>query len=142
MFDPGEVAQLVLLSDSYVLSALDDQERLDLASSGEPVRFAAGQVIVRQGEIGDAFYLVKSGRVRVTAERDGQTSEVAVLSRGSCFGEMALLSGARRTATVTAAEPCEVFVYRKADLDRVLANNPAVRQALDVLTRRRQAARG
>lgn len=140
MLERQELSQLVLLSDSWVLAALDDDSRLELAASGELVRVGAGDVIVRQGEPGDTFFLVKSGRVRVTAEAEDRTTEVAVLGRGSCFGEMALLTGAPRSATVVAAEPCEVVMYRRADIDRALASNPAVRQALDVLARRRKTA--
>ena len=142
MINREEVAQLILLSDSYVLSALDDEARLDLAASGEVVSYGADDIIVRQGDIGDSFFLVKTGRVRVTVDSEGTTTEVAILGRGSCFGEMALLTGMPRSATVTAAEPCKVVVYHRGDLDRVLAKNPTVRQALDVLARRRQTARG
>jgi CRP-like cAMP-binding protein len=139
MLDREEIKQLVLLSDSYVLSALDDNDRLDLAVCGEALTFRSGDVIVRQGEAGDAFFLVKVGRVRVSAEREGRSTEVAVLGRGMCFGEMALLCGTPRSATVGAAEDCEVVRYRKSDIDAVLARNPALRQALDVLARRRGA---
>jgi len=142
MLDRHEVAQLVLLSDSYVLSALEDDARLELAASGDVMKHGTDDVIVKQGDVGDAFFLVKSGRVRVTVEADGKTTEMAVLGRGSCFGEMALLTGSPRSATVSAAEPCEVVMYRRGDIDRVLAKNPAVRQALDVLAKRRSSPRG
>jgi CRP-like cAMP-binding protein len=81
------------------------------------VAVAAGEVVIRQGEVGDRFYVVRSGQVRV--ERDGE--ELARLGPGEAFGEIALLLDVLRTATVTAAEPSELLALDAADFRDVLA---------------------
>ncbi|MEK6607871.1 MAG: cyclic nucleotide-binding domain-containing protein [Myxococcota bacterium] len=140
MFDMDEVAQLALLSDSYLFRALDDEGRRNLAAAGTSRAFEAGEVIVRLGEPGDSFFMVKRGKVRVLGGSEAQPVELASLGRGSCFGEMALLAGTPRTATVEAAEPSEVVVYDKGDVDAVLASYPDVRQALELLAGKRRLA--
>lgn len=77
----------------------------NIASRLEPVRFDAGEVIVRQGDQGDGFYLIDSGHVEVTV--DGYA--VSELGPQASFGEKAMLRGAQRSATVTALEPSSLW---------------------------------
>lgn len=71
--------------------------------------FEAGQVIIRQGDIGRAMYILQSGRVEVVQERDGAEERLATLGPGEHFGEIAVLKDTRRTATVRALEPVTVL---------------------------------
>lgn len=68
--------------------------------------FSAGTQVVRQGDRGDKFYIIRGGKVMVT-KRDGNETEqyVGTLGRGEFFGEQALLHEDRRLATVTAQPP-------------------------------------
>jgi CRP/FNR family transcriptional regulator, cyclic AMP receptor protein len=76
-----------------------------LANAGfPPARFAAGDVIFAKGDKGDTMYVVRNGEVAI--ERDGHVMET--LSGGGIFGEMALIDGSPRSATVRAKTDCEV----------------------------------
>ncbi|HSB59988.1 MAG TPA: cyclic nucleotide-binding domain-containing protein [Methyloceanibacter sp.] len=76
-----------------------------LANAGfPPARFAAGDVIFAEGDKGDAMYVVRNGEV--TVERNGKVMET--LGGGGIFGEMALIDGSSRSATVRAKTDCEV----------------------------------
>lgn len=72
--------------------------------------FEPGDEIIREGEPGDAAYVLRSGLVEVVAQRDGAAIRLATLGPGECFGEMALLSNAPRTATVRCLMPSDVLV--------------------------------
>ena len=74
-----------------------------LAERLQPVRFEPGESILHRGEPGDAFYLVRDGRVAVLGQRpDGTEYEIDALCAGEPFGELALLSGEPHSATVRA----------------------------------------
>ena len=76
-----------------------------LANAGfPPVRYAAGDVIFAEGDKGDAMFVVRTGEV--TIERGGRVMET--LGGGGVFGEMALIDGSPRSATVRAKTDCEV----------------------------------
>ena len=90
------------LADIDLFAGLDDEERARLAEVCQEHLFGAGERIVRQGDAGQSMFVVLDGRVRVTLEPSGQ--EVAVISRGAFFGEMSMLTGDPRTATVSALD--------------------------------------
>lgn len=69
------------------------------------VRFAAGDHVIREGEDGDAAYIVQSGRLQVYKLEDGQRVELRVLGPGDMFGETAIFARSRRTASVVCLEP-------------------------------------
>ncbi len=87
-----------------------------LTSRLEHLSVSAGTTIIRQGEPGEACYLVRSGQVEVLAQQDGTAERsLATLGPGTLFGEAALLTEAPRNATVRALEPCELLVVHRAD---------------------------
>ena len=89
------------------IAAIDFQM---LANAGYPsARFAAGDVIFAEGDKGDAMYVVRSGEVAI--EHHGHTMET--LGGGDIFGEMALIDGSPRSATVRAKTDCEVVPIRE-----------------------------
>jgi DNA-binding NtrC family response regulator/ferredoxin len=80
--------------------------------------------IIREHDPGDTFCMIISGSVRVyRTTEDGHENILAILGRGDCFGEMALLTGAPRSASVATVEPTSLLVVPKNDFDSVLANN-------------------
>ena len=85
-----------------IFSPLSPDRRLELARDAHEHLFSAGEAIVRQTESGSSMFVVVSGRARVSLEPDGQ--EVAVISPGGFFGEMSMLTGDPRTATVRAID--------------------------------------
>jgi len=89
-----------------------------------------GQVIVRQGDVGTAMYIVRSGEVEVVRESDGETEVLARLGPGSHFGEVAVLRDVRRTATVRAAGLVEVLRLSRDDTKRLTENFEAFGQGI------------
>lgn len=94
----------------------------------QEVKVDPGKVIVKQDEEGDYFYVIMSGRCIVTREQANQKAvRLAELETGSCFGEEALISDARRNATVTALTRCSLMRLSKDDF-RKLLNEPLARR--------------
>ncbi len=94
----------------------------------QEVRFEPGAVIVKQGDDGDFFYVMMSGRCIVTREQPNQKAvRLAELDAGSCFGEEALISDTRRNASVTALTRCKLMRLSKDDF-RKLLNEPLARR--------------
>lgn len=83
----------------------------------------AGDVVIRQGDAGELFYLIRSGRVDVLVESDGQTRKVAELGEGQYFGEAALLRDEPRNATIVARTDCVFYTLGKADFNDVIARS-------------------
>jgi CRP/FNR family cyclic AMP-dependent transcriptional regulator len=74
----------------------------------EPIEIPAGTVIFREGDAGDEMFIIARGRVRLSLAHE-HDEEIAVLEAGNFFGELSLLSGARRTATATTLDDCVLF---------------------------------
>lgn len=84
-----------------------------------------GEKVCRQGDPGDAFYVINEGKLRVSIREAFFFSKtLAELGRGACFGEMALLTREPRSADVTCVEESRLFVLTVDDFDNVLAGNP------------------
>jgi CRP/FNR family cyclic AMP-dependent transcriptional regulator len=79
----------------------------------EPIEIPAGTVIFREGDAGDEMFIIARGRVRLSLAARDHDEELAVLEAGNFFGELSLLSGARRTATATTLDDCVLFGIRR-----------------------------
>ena len=113
----------------------------ETANRMEPVRAMAGQTIMRQGDEPDAFYLVVRGRVAVyRVGADGEEREVNRLGPGEFFGEIGLLSGAARIATVRAVEPSELLRLDEEAFRKLVSSSSATREQLEAVARERQIA--
>jgi hypothetical protein len=86
----------------------------------------AGEVIVREGDPGDSMFIVSTGEVRATLLRDGREVPVATMRDGDFFGEMAVLSGEPRTATVTAVKSTELLELSREHLSEICSRHPHV----------------
>ena len=103
-------------------------EDLDLiASRLKRISYAKGQTIFREGDIGDAMYLVESGQVIVWDEKEGEEGEaLAYLGRGSFVGEIALLLAEPRSASLKVALDADLYVLEKRDFDQLINERPAI----------------
>ena len=106
----------------------------------ELVRFTPGQVICRQGDPADSFYLVRIGFVKVSETHPGGELVLAYLSRGDYFGEIGLLGGGARTATCTALDHVELVRIRGDDFAAMMEQFPEVRRSLEQAAQERQQA--
>lgn len=104
-----------------LLSSLDKWERLSVADALETVNFTAGDVIMKEGDAGDDFYIIEEGSASVTIAKDGVSKEVNVLKAADYFGELALLEvDGKRHATVTAVTDCKLAKLDRERFERVL----------------------
>jgi CRP-like cAMP-binding protein len=116
------VVEIGLLRSLRLFSALPPPKLEGLAHSLEPVEVAAGQAVVTQGEEdGDSYFAIAEGSFEVVKEGE----RVNVLGRGEGFGEIALLEGRPRNATVRALEPGRVYALGKEPFLEVLSGHPA-----------------
>ncbi len=104
------------------LSEVADKMTLD--------RFTAGETVIRQGDQGDKFYLIREGKAEVIV-RDGKGErQVAILGVGDFFGEAALLTGEPRNATVRALEELELYALGKGDFQSVIESSASFKEEL------------
>jgi hypothetical protein len=85
-----------------------------------------GEPIVREGAPGDSMFIISTGEVRATVEREGRQVAVATLRDGDFFGEMAVLSGEPRTASVTAVKNTELLELSRENLREICSRHPHV----------------
>ncbi len=85
-----------------------------------------GEIIVRQGEVGDCMYVLLGGKVQVLAERPNGDVALSVLEPGSIFGEMALFSRTRRSATVRAVGEARVLTVNKRQFLSNIHEDPSL----------------
>jgi CRP-like cAMP-binding protein len=109
-----------------VLGQLPQEKWDELARAVEDLVVAAGTVIFRQGDLGDKFYLIRTGRVRVFREDASLETELSVLQAGDDFGEMALFMDEPRSATVAALEETRLMVLSKEQFQSILKDFPNV----------------
>jgi ATP-binding cassette, subfamily B, bacterial len=103
-------------------------------------RFGAGEIVARQGEPGDRFFLITRGQVDVVLERNGYEQRVNTLSEGDFFGEMALLGDGTRAATVKTMLPTDTYSLSRQDLRELVEEQPAIGAALvGTIAERRRA---
>lgn len=97
----------------------------------ELVSFEAGNVIVAEGAAGDSMFILTTGRVKAYVKTPkGKSMKVQEFEEGDFFGEIAVLTGKPRTATLTAAVDCECLELSRANLDEITKTHPGVREVL------------
>ncbi len=128
-----------LLRSLDLLATLTPEAQEQLAASVRTRPYEAGKVVIREGEEGDSFFIIAKGRADVAVGAStGVGRSVATLGPGTCFGEMSLLTGARRSATVRVLEDSELLVVDKAAFREILVANPQVAERLSETLSRRQ----
>lgn len=133
----GQRAAQELLVATDLFGVLGDEARQELVAVSPLRLYGAGEPIVRQGEPGHSAFVICQGRVRVSLDQ-GDT-ELAILERGAYFGEMSLLTGDVRTATVRALGDCTVLEITADNFRRLLLENPAVVDRMSVVVADRRA---
>lgn len=116
--EPALADALPALRASTLFRGVPDRELEAVASRLRVVRADSGDLVLREGEPGDACYVVRSGRVGVVSQDlIGQEATLATFGAGACFGEIALVTAGPRTATVRALEPTELFALYRGDFE-------------------------
>jgi small-conductance mechanosensitive channel/CRP-like cAMP-binding protein len=125
------------LSRVDVFRALDAEKIDRLARRMRMIIYGPGEVVLRQGDPGDSLYVVRAGSVAVQLGTNGAPKEVATLSAGQFFGEMSLMTGESRSATVVAKTDCECYIVDKEAFQEILQERPELAGIIsDILSRR------
>jgi small-conductance mechanosensitive channel/CRP-like cAMP-binding protein len=127
-----------ILRQQQLFKSLSDAELDALLPRGHIVHFGRGEKLIEQGEKGDSMFILVDGDANVVVDRNGIQAHVASLSSGDCFGEMSLLTGENRSATVIAVTDCEVVEIGKRVLADSLKENPDLLHTLSDLLAHRQ----
>ncbi|HEV8324452.1 MAG TPA: mechanosensitive ion channel family protein [Myxococcota bacterium] len=131
-------ARVRLLRSIDFLAPLTDDDLARLAEHIDGKDFSAGETIIHQGDEGDSMYLVRSGQVDIQVAAGAGQRTVATIGEKNFFGEMSLMTGAPRTATVVAKEDVAVYVIDKADFQDVLTQSPKLAEQISEVLARRQ----
>lgn len=119
---------------------LSDEE-LRLAASGfRQLHYAAGERLIEEGGTGEGFFVIDRGEVEVSKQIGAKRRTLARLMEGQFFGEMALLTGEPRSATVVALTDVDVFTIDKTGFHDVLVKNPAIAVDISAILSERQEA--
>jgi tetratricopeptide (TPR) repeat protein len=126
---------------SPLFEVLEPEEREALIREMELESHEEGGVIIGEGEPGSAMYVIVSGEVKVyTLGTGGSSVYLAKLGEGDFFGEVSVLTGKPRTATITASQPTDLLRLDKEKLDNALATYPGIRKVLDEIYRKRASS--
>ncbi|HZA38933.1 MAG TPA: DUF1003 domain-containing protein [Candidatus Baltobacteraceae bacterium] len=116
-----------------LFESLDDATARELCGLIETLDCPAHRVLFRAGDVGDAMYLIESGKVKICVHaKDGHEVTLAMLGRGDFFGEMALLDGERRSADAVVAEDARLALLSREHFLSFMRSSPDV--ALEMLT--------
>jgi voltage-gated potassium channel len=114
------------LKDVPFFSSMSEQDLAAVAQQTEETNVAAGTVLAREGELGEAFFVIESG----TAEVTRGDAPVGELGAGDFFGEVALIREERRTATVTATSPMVLIVITGLSFRSLDRSIPEIRETV------------
>ncbi len=129
-----------VLAITQVFEGVPAEARLALADHFHLRTVEKGDIIVREGEREDTFYLIRSGSVDVSTsgmEKGGDQIELGRMGEGDFFGEVALLTDKPRTATVIACEKSELMELAKVDFNKITNKFPSIRRTVEAYQKQR-----
>jgi zinc transporter ZupT len=133
--------RIKLLAKSDLMRHLPAEQIEQILPCIRDRQLKAGEILFRAGDAGDALYIVARGKIEVLTEAGPQAnpacSAIAVLGEGHAFGEMSLLSGEPRTATIRAAEDTTLLRIAKQDFEQLVANDPELAEAVQRISHQR-----
>jgi ATP-binding cassette subfamily B protein len=112
------------------LGALPAKQVIALLDQLEEVSYKAGETIIREGELGDRLFILRSGEVKVTVQRGGQEVVLKHLAEGAYFGERALILNQPRSANVIAVTDTSCFSLSRENFDKLMSSAPQLREQL------------
>lgn len=121
------VDKLLVLANSYLFTQIPRDEIKKLIPFAKVQDVGSKKVIFHKGEPGSQMYLIVSGRVKgTTLSEDGKEVVFDIMDAGEVFGEISMLDGKERTATITTMEKCRFLVLERRDFLPFLESNPKV----------------
>src|SRR5438094_447960 len=116
--------ELCILRGEQLFECLSDEQLTHLVTQARLNVFGRGEPVIEEGSPGDSMFVLLRGEANVLVSKNGSTIQVATLNSGDCFGEMSLLTGEPRSATVRADADCYVMEIGKPTMAEVLHNAP------------------
>ena len=121
-----------LLATSSLFRSFLPQERKQILGKFNMEVFPVGATVLEEGAPGDSLYIIKTGQVEVfTVDVQGAPLTLAQLQEGDFFGEISLLTGRPRTASVKVLQAAELLRLAKNDFDQIIESHPEVKQILE-----------
>ena len=131
------VEKVLFLKGVDLFKTIPGEELSHIAQITDEVEVGSAQAVFKEGDQGDAMYLIVDGKVKI---HSGEHT-FAELGQKQCFGEMAILDAEPRSATVTALSDLSLLKIRREDFTEILADKPEISQGIiKVLTRRLREA--
>jgi small-conductance mechanosensitive channel/CRP-like cAMP-binding protein len=132
-----------ILRGEPLFQCLSDSQIQSLVTRSHLDQFGRGERIIEEGAAGESMFVLLQGIAQVSVQQNGQSLPVATLTTGDCFGEMSLLTGERRSATVHAKGDCFVMEIGKEVMGEVIRESPeCLRQLSEILAERRLETEG
>ena len=135
----GRITSDVILNEAVIIceflrglsmfDALSPTELTNVAGRMKSITFGANEVVVREGDSGEEFFLIREGSVAVYQSAAG-SDPIATLSSGQCFGEQALIADRPRNATIVAQDKLVAYRLAKADFRTAVDASPSLREQL------------
>ncbi len=134
---------LSILREEPLFGCLSDEQLNHLVKQARLNYFGRGEPVIEEGAAGDSMFVLLRGAANVSISKNGSTIQVATLGAGDCFGEMSLLTGEPRSATVRADGDCYVMEIGKPVMAEVLRGAPGcLEQLSELLAQRKMETEG
>lgn len=134
----GRAEARAILRSEPLFDCLNDAQLENVLQNAEIHRYGRGERLIQEGDQGDSMFIMLRGSAAVSVARNGTGVRVGVMRPGDCFGEISLLTGEPRSATVRAEADCEVLEISKPVMAEVLRESPQCLTALSELLAKRK----
>lgn len=134
---------VTILRGEPLFACLSDEQIENIVKQSHLDQFGRGERIIEEGNAGASMFVMLQGTAQVSVSKNGSSIPVATLKAGDCFGEMSLLTGERRSATIHAQGDCFVMEIGQETMGKVIKDTPeCLRQLSEILAARRLETEG
>src|SRR6184192_199642 len=141
--EEGHEEARAILRGEPLFQCLSDDQIDSLVKQSDLNHFGRGERVIEEGAEGDSMFILLRGAAQVSISKNGSTIPVATLRSGDCFGEMSLLTGEKRSATVKADSDCYVMEISKDVMGEVIRDSPdCLKQLSELLAKRKMETEG
>ncbi len=137
---PALTKARALLPKQELLAPLADEQKVELLAHANILRFGRGEEIIKQGNDGCSMFIILEGEADVIIQSGGQEMHLAKLHSGDAFGEMCMLTGEKRSATVMARTDCEIWEISRNVLQPLMQENTCLAERMSEMLAKRKLA--